>query len=770
MTGFRRGSRLLWLAVLLTSPGLAVARQAEPVLSALARQHDYDRYNRIVASDTAVLGAKPASLRVGAAQWRVDVRRNAVPGRPDATDLTVRFRLVAGVADQASVAARIAIPNWDPANFVMLPGAVYDGNRFPSRRLRYSPKLAEPQDFGPDSPTIITDIPRLGLAEEVSQLVVPAGAPTAPAIGLHDPRNQRGWWLLTQQGGGYGDAALGLEESRDRRTLWMTVSAPLVRELHAYRFLDNRAPSWDRAPTLKPGAVVTLHLRLFRFAAPTRQALFDRFADIRNDLTGAGQLAATMPYSVAFATVADKFNRDNWVEAHGYYAVGLRENFLQDWQIGWTGGMLSTYPLLAAGDARTRERVRRNFDWLFASGISPSGFYFDSGEGGTRWYGGDIRKPQSRNWHLIRKSGDALGAIVRQFRLMRRMGMAVDPAWEAGNRRIADAFVTLFAREGQLGQFVDSDTGRIAVGGSTSGASAVGGLVLAADYYREPRYLETAKQLARHYADRFTARGYTTGGPGDALQNPDSESSYALLEGYQLLHEATGDPVWRDLALQQARQYATWLVSYDYRFPAGSAYARLNMRTAGAVYANTQNAHAAPGICTASGVAIFRLYRATGDAALLPLIQPTAHNITQYVPHPDRPIGDSRFGHVSERINMVDWEGPGTVGYILPMSSWAETSVMMTTVDFPGVYVEPDRGRITVFDNVTARFVDAARDMVELTNPTRFPARVSILVEDAAERARPLPDAVAPLLKQVTVAPGAQVRLNLADHRGIAGR
>ncbi len=101
---------------------------------------------------------------------------------------------------------------------------------------------------------------------------------------------------------------------------------------------------------------------------------------------------------------------------HGYYSVGPRTNFLQDWQIGWTGGMISTYPLLFAGGEQTRRNVLRNFDWLFPDGISPSGFFWDAGANGTEWIGGDIRKPHTGNWHLIRKSGDAVFFIVKQFR------------------------------------------------------------------------------------------------------------------------------------------------------------------------------------------------------------------------------------------------------------------------------------------------------------------------------------------------------------------
>ena len=59
----------------------------------------------------------------------------------------------------------------------------------------------------------------------------------------------------------------------------------------------------------------------------------------------------------------DKFNRQNIEPNYGYYSVGQRDNYCQDWQIGWVGGMMSTYPLLIAGNEQSKANVIRNFDW-----------------------------------------------------------------------------------------------------------------------------------------------------------------------------------------------------------------------------------------------------------------------------------------------------------------------------------------------------------------------------------------------------------------------
>ena len=187
-------------------------------------------------------------------------------------------------------------------------------------------------------------------------------------------------------------------------------------------------------------------------------------------------------------------------------------------------GMITTYPLLFSSNEQTRQNVIANFDWLFPNGISPSGFFWDSGEKGNKWYGGDIRKPQAKNWHLIRKSADALYYIIKQFDLMNRQGITVKPLWENGTRGVADAFVKLWQQNHQFGQFVDSQTGEIAVGGSSGGGLAPAALMMASAYYKDKKYEAVALESAQALYDNFVQKGISCGGPGDALQNPDSES------------------------------------------------------------------------------------------------------------------------------------------------------------------------------------------------------------------------------------------------------
>ncbi|MEB3375200.1 hypothetical protein SFC43_25265 [Bacteroides sp. CR5/BHMF/2] len=84
-----------------------------------------------------------------------------MPDRLDALELNVTFQCTSGQIEQAAVSVNIDCSQWSADNYVLMPSVAYNGNKFEFRRLRYSPKLYEIQDIGPDKPIIVTDILRL---------------------------------------------------------------------------------------------------------------------------------------------------------------------------------------------------------------------------------------------------------------------------------------------------------------------------------------------------------------------------------------------------------------------------------------------------------------------------------------------------------------------------------------------------------------------------------------------------------------------------------
>ena len=341
---------------------------------------------------------------------------------------------------------------------------------------------------------------------------------------------------------------------------------------------------------------------------------------------------------------------------------------------------MSSYPLLTDGSAETKERAKKTLDFI-AENQSPSGFYYSIVKDGVV-SGDGFGAPGLENVHHIRKSADVLYFLFKHFSIQ---GLKVKPEWEESARRCADAFCTLFERYGKLGQLVDMTTGEMVVGTSAAGAMVPGALVKAWRYFGDRRYLDVAERSAEYLYENYLSRGLTNGGPAEILCAADSESAFALLESLVALYEETGKAGYLAKAEKALHFCSSWVVSYSYRFPETSLFGRLGINTVGCVFANVQNKHAAPGICTLSGDSIYKLYKYTGDRRYLELILDVAYAMPQCVSTDARPLYSwdeppvkLTAGSINERVNMSDWEGRRNVGSVFRYSCWCETSLILT--------------------------------------------------------------------------------------------
>ena len=353
----------------------------------------------------------------------------------------------------------------------------------------------------------------------------------------------------------------------------------------------------------------------------------------------------------------------------------------------------------------------------------------------------------------LRYSADTLYFLMKTL-LQLRVGpphVEPKPAWLGLARGLCEGFVHCWTEAGHLPHYVDATTGAVRLGGSCAAALAPAGLMLAARYFDEPRYRVVAEGAARRYRDNFLAKGLTNGGPGDIFQNVDSESAAALLESFVvLMEESDGAEEWLAAARRCAAYCATWVTSYDFRFPARSTFGRLDMLTTGTVWANVQNKHAAPGICTLSGASLLKLWRATGDPVWRELVRDIARCQPQYISRADRPIPDTRTpkrwkvmrpGWINERVNLSDWEVRGEpweeigVGEIFGGSCWSEPAVLNTIAEVPGIHLATDTLELTVFDHVHVQIAlaDEHSIVLRVTNATIHAAAPVLLAEGLAE-------------------------------------
>jgi hypothetical protein len=729
---------------------------------------------KVVVGDGAAAAEVEVPLGAGSAARKsipggtITLQASPVAGEPDAVDVTATLGS-RGRALSVAVELRLDVARWSRDVYLVLPGACYAGNRFESRRAGYPALLTEPADIGPNVPVIVTDVPRLELHPGPSRVDARAADLATPGLGVLWPESRLGLVALVDPTTPLGGVGLSVEENEERSAAAICVRAPLARDL-AWSGEAAGARGRGATASLRDGERVTLRARLHLFDCADPPALFARLFTLRKELTGRTAAVHELPFSAAFAAHEERVNR-RFVETHGFYAVGARDSAYSTWQTGWSGGLAGTLPLLAAGAARSRERAWRTTAFLLDGGQAPSGFFHAVSDGKT-WSDDGFSAPWPRRgapgpfrhahrWHLVRRSGDTLLALCKQLALLERRPeptgneRLVATLGQAA-RRTADAFVRLWDRYHQLGQFVDVESGELVVGGSTSAGIVPAALALAAARFKREGYLRVAQAAGESFYTRYVAAGLACGGPGDALQCPDSESAAALVESFVTLWEATGDRVWIARAEAAAHLLASWVISYE-PFAAGSGRSG-DLRATGGVLTNAQSGRGAPGYVLASGDALFRLYRATGDRLLLELLRDSAHGLAQYLPALERPA--TQAGHDEEPWSRTDPRGwLGRSPSVVPTPGLIDAIALLTYTEVPGLYAQIDRGLVFAFDHVEARLKErlGGKLVVSLSNPTSAEAVVRLYAESSTEAATPLPPGAVAGAPTVVVPAGATV-------------
>ncbi|MFF2503641.1 hypothetical protein ACFVTY_09760 [Streptomyces sp. NPDC058067] len=678
-------------------------------------------------------------LTDGTRQWRLTWDTRRVPDG-HGWEVTLTCTLEKGQAEQIALSVDFPFESWETANYVMIPGIVYNGNRYRTIGNSYNPDYPADMYYNPQTPLTTSNNPRLASDAKAPSLIeLATGNTAAPVMSFFSPRFQKGWIVLTEQGTRLGNSGLSVEESADRESCEFRISAPVVRRQVAgfgdFRTSDDRAPNWA------PGGAVSIRFQVFTFDADGIPAVLRKFMEVRKSLTGPTVPRNLLPMS-KLAELGTDICRGNFTEtkAGRYY---LPENS-RHFQLGWVSGMINTYPMLALNDPTERGRVSEELDFICSRMQGRSGFFY-----GFITQDGEIRSEKAHPSFpavqaMVRKNGDVLFWLIKHLMLLKAQqhGEAIKESWESAAAGLAEAFSRTWQKHGEFGQYIVPETGEIAVYNSTAGAIAPAGLALAAEYFQRPDWLSVAEEAAeRYYARDIQSRGFTSGACADISQDADSESAFGLLESFMALYQYTGKNRWLKRAEVQAALCSSWTLAYDPVFPTGSAIARLQGRMAGAVWASSQNKHAAPGVCTSSADHLFKLYRATGDKKYAELISDIQHAHAEAVNMPGHITTNYLIGSSMERIQPSDAEGKGAVGnFIRTRNSWTETDGVLMALELPGIYVRPGEGILIPFDHVEAEQVSDSRQasVVRLTNNTAYAARVSVLVETARQSARPL--------------------------------
>ena len=649
----------------------------------------------------------------------------------EATDVLASFSLREGNAASTAVAVSFNFSRWSRKNYVMVPAAVYNGNRYRTIGNAYNPPYTKEMYFNPSLPLTISNNPRLSFEKGIASAIeLQTGNCATPAMCFYSAADHKGFILLSEQKSRWGNYGYSIKENASGDSCSFTIFAPSMRK-YAAGFGDFHL-SGDKAPDWKTGDELSIHLKYYVFEASSIDDVLLKFIQVRKALTGVNEPRNLLPMSTVLST-GTKICSNNFVttKAGSYY---MPENS-RDFQLGWVSGMMNTYSMLALNDETERKRVIAELDFITNKLQGTSGYFYGGISADGKLLAEKMHPDFTAPQAMVRKNGDVLFWLIKHFLLLKAQGYGelIKPSWEDAAKKLAMAFVNTWRKHEQFGQYIVPSTGEIAVFNSTAGAIVPAGLVLASEYFSCKEWLHVAEESTNYYYNRDVhQQGLTGGDCGDISQDANSESAFAFLQSLMVLYEATANKEWLKKAEVQAALCSSWVLSYDAFFPANSDIGKLDGKMAGAVWASIQNKHAAPGICTSSGDYLFWLYRATGKKLYADLIRDIQHAHAEAVNMPGHITTNNLIGSSMERIQPGDAEGRGSIGnFINTRNSWTETNGMLMALELPGIYVNKKNRQVICFDHVTASIIkyDGDTIVLKVRNDTRYDANVSVFAE-----------------------------------------
>jgi hypothetical protein len=703
------------------------------------------------------------SISEGLSLW--DISLNTAKSDEGFFEGNCSFEVKKGLISAAGTAAIFKFDSWSDKNFLMIPSAAYNGNRFEKKKVGYPPFLFDKNLWNPNGTEYITDIPALSPGNSASIIELTTGDMSVPAVVIFFPSKRKALFVYTSQQIQGENFGVIFEESSDKQSASLVFSYPGVRSSWYSGLKLNSGI--DKGKWFHRGDRVEFPFKVIVKDCSDINEMYRIFFETRDSFISPNSYNHVTPYSAAWDIQENLQNNLRWkVQPDGlsYYKNGNGNTPPGQIQLGWVGGMMELYPMFMRGNEQTVKRAYITLNTIISRMQGSSGlFYGMYGDGRVYGDGFDYSK-EAIDIAMTRKNGDGLFYLIKILSLLKEKNMEIKPDWEFAAQKWSEAFCSMFDKYGHFGQLISPETGEILIGKSAAGSIVPSALVLAGKYFNNSRYSLTGESAAEVYYLDFIKQGYTNGGPGEILMNPDSESAFAALETFSTIYEATGNSRYLEMAQDCAAYCSSWVVAYDYKFSESSLFYKKDIKTSGAVWASTQNKHAAPGICTSSGLALLKLYRATGNRLYLDWLQDTAHNILGYMSTSKRPVGTDKDGYLCERVNLSDWEGRRNIGSVGPWAnSWSECAIMLTVTEIPGIYIVKDLEEFTVFDHLNVEKVQTSDGsfVLKILNPTPYDSVVSIFSENSDDMKKSLPEHLFPVMQKIEVKAGESINFTV---------
>ena len=424
------------------------------------------------------------------------------------------------------------------------------------------------------------------------------------------------------------------------------------------------APSVEAFQLLRKGDSITLTWELSEIDAADFSECVQRTWEYCYD-TNRPQPVNT-PYTVdRMKDVLSNFFVESYVNTtptHYYSGVELKTATCASTdvaEVGFVGRtLLNAFNALEYGSQQNRPELVNSansiFDTYLTNGFSPAGFFNE-----VVHYNRGFKEPNLS----IRRQSEGVYAILNYLDY-EKQHKRKHPEWEKRLKVILDSFLRLQNADGSFPRKFKDDFSIVdGTGGSTPSATLP--LVMAYKYFKDKRYLESAKRTVNYLENELISKSDYFSSTLDANCEDKEASLYAATATYYLALVTKGAERahYAELCRKAAYFALSWYYTWDVPFAEGQMLGDIGLKTRGWGNVSVENNHIDVFIFEFADV-LHWLSKEFNEARFSDFAEVISTSMRQLLPYEGHMCGVAKVGYYPEVVQHTNWDyGRNGKGY-----------------------------------------------------------------------------------------------------------
>lgn len=328
-------------------------------------------------------------------------------------------------------------------------------------------------------------------------------------------------------------------------------------------------------------------------------------------------------------------------------------------EVGFVGRtLLNAFNALEYGKLQNRQDLVDNanhiFDTYLQNGFSPAGFFNE-----VVHYNRDFKETR----HSIRRQSEGVYAILNYLNYEKQQKRK-HPEWEKRIKGMLDSFLKLQNEDGSFPRKFKDDFSIVdASGGSTPSATLP--LVMASKYFKDKRYLASAKRTVDYLEKELISKADYFSSTLDANCEDKEASLYAATAAYYLALVTKGEERahYAGLAKKAAYFALSWYYTWDVPFAEGQMLGDIGLKTRGWGNVSVENNHIDVFIFEFADV-LHWLSKEYNEPRFSDFAEVISTSMRQLLPYEGHMCGIAKVGYYPEVVQHTNWDyGRNGKGY-----------------------------------------------------------------------------------------------------------